>query len=176
MSQLFLCSDFILHRISIRFILYTIIIFVEISCAGSPRYLKNEKVSSVRVSSKNQINHSNTQLTHKKKHTHTPQANTIQTKGKASYYAAKFHGRKTASGEIFNQEKLTGAHNTLPFGTMVRVTNCTNNRTVVVRINDRGPYKSDRIIDVSHAAAKQLGMIQQGVVPVIIKIISSPPH
>lgn len=82
--------------------------------------------------------------------------------GHASYYAAKFDGRKTANGEIFSNKKLTAAHRTLPFGTIVKVTNVKNNKSVVVRINDRGPYAKNRIIDLSHAAADSLGIIHAG--------------
>ncbi|MCY1284397.1 Endolytic peptidoglycan transglycosylase RlpA [compost metagenome] len=89
--------------------------------------------------------------------------------GKASYYGARHHGKRTASGERFNQNALTAAHRTLPFGTRVRVTNLRNDRTVVVRINDRGPYGRGRIIDVSHKAAEVLGMIRSGVVPVRVE-------
>src|SRR5688572_26363731 len=81
------------------------------------------------------------------------------TLGVASYYAAKYHGRKTASGEIFDMNKMTAAHRTLPFGERVRVTNLGNERSVVVVINDRGPFVKGRIIDVSLAAARKLDMI-----------------
>lgn len=89
--------------------------------------------------------------------------------GKASYYGSRHHGRRTASGERFDQNALTAAHRTLPFGTQVRVTNLNNNRTVVVRINDRGPYGRGRIIDLSFKAAQQLDMIRTGVVPVRVE-------
>ncbi|SDK88412.1 septal ring lytic transglycosylase RlpA family protein [Pseudomonas indica] len=89
--------------------------------------------------------------------------------GKASYYGSRHHGRRTASGERFDQNALTAAHRTLPFGTRVRVTNLNNNRTVVVRINDRGPYGRGRIIDLSFKAAQQLDMIRPGVVPVRVE-------
>lgn len=82
--------------------------------------------------------------------------------GSASYYAAKFHGRRTASGEAFDNTAMTAAHRTLPFGSKVRVTNPANGKSVVVRINDRGPFHKNRLIDVSHAAAKQLGLIARG--------------
>ena len=84
-------------------------------------------------------------------------------RGQASYYGAKYHGRPTASGETFNQNALTAAHPSLPFGTTVRVKNVANGRTVSVRINDRGPFVGGRIIDLSRAAASQLGMVQSGV-------------
>lgn len=82
--------------------------------------------------------------------------------GTASYYATKYHGRKTASGEVYNMNRLTAAHRTLPFGTRVKVTNLSNNRSVMVHVNDRGPFARGRIIDVSLAAAKQLEMVGRG--------------
>jgi rare lipoprotein A len=78
--------------------------------------------------------------------------------GIASFYGEEFHGRKTASGEKYDMHKLTAAHRTLPFGTKVKVTNIANGRSVVVRINDRGPFKKDRIIDLSFEAARRLGI------------------
>lgn len=93
--------------------------------------------------------------------------------GKASWYGPRFHGRKTASGEIFNQHELTAAHRSLPFGTRVRVTNLKNGRSVVVRINDRGPYAKGRLIDLSRAAAKHLGMLDSGVAQVRLERLAS---
>lgn len=92
----------------------------------------------------------------------------VTEKGQASYYADKFEGRKTANGEIFSQSKLTAAHRTLPFGTIVVVKNLANGKTVKVRINDRGPFVSGRIIDLSRAAASALGYINAGVTSVEI--------
>jgi rare lipoprotein A len=95
--------------------------------------------------------------------------------GRASYYSDKFHGRRTASGERFNQHKLTAAHRSLPFGTMVRVTNHRNGKSVVVKINDRGPWGNrGGIIDLSRAAAKQIDMIRAGRVPVTVEILRDP--
>ena len=82
--------------------------------------------------------------------------------GTASYYGRRFHGRRTANGERFDMAQLTAAHRTLPFGSLVQVTNPSNGRSVVVRINDRGPFHGGRVIDVSRAAAEQLGLIQRG--------------
>lgn len=82
--------------------------------------------------------------------------------GVASYYGKRFHGRRTASGERFDMHAMTAAHRTLPFGTLVEVTNPQNGETVTVRINDRGPFHSDRVIDVSRAAATKLGLIGRG--------------
>ena len=91
--------------------------------------------------------------------------------GKASWYGPGFHGRLTANGERYNQNAMTAAHRRLRFGTRVRVTNLKNGRSVVVRINDRGPYINGRVIDVSAAAARTLGMIKSGVAPVKITIL-----
>lgn len=92
-------------------------------------------------------------------------------KGLASWYGNEYHGRQTASGELFDQEAMTAAHKKLPFGTVVRVHNLKNGRSVVVRINDRGPFVRRRIIDLSKGAARQLDMIRDGVVPVRIEVL-----
>lgn len=94
------------------------------------------------------------------------------TTGIASYYADFFEGRTTANGEIFTQQKLTAASRTLPFGTIVRVTRIDNNKSVTVRINDRGPYVKGRIIDLSKSAAEKLDMIEKGIVKVKLEIIN----
>lgn len=91
--------------------------------------------------------------------------------GKASYYADKFDGRKTASGEVFRQSKLTAAHKTLPFGTVVKVTNLNNKKSVIVKINDRGPFVKGRIIDLSKKAALAIDMVRSGVVPVKVEVL-----
>lgn len=92
-------------------------------------------------------------------------------RGGASYYADKFDGRQTASGETFRQNKLTAAHRTLAFGTMVRVKNLKNGKTVDVKINDRGPFVSGRIIDLSRAAAEKIDMIRDGVANVEVTVL-----
>jgi rare lipoprotein A len=96
----------------------------------------------------------------------------VQT-GKASFYADKFEGSPTASGEKYKHAKLTAAHKTLPFGTVVRVTNVANNKTVEVVVNDRGPYVDGRIIDLSRSAAQQLDFIQQGLADVKVEVIDA---
>lgn len=102
-----------------------------------------------------------------------PSANTGEKLyGKASYYAEFHNGRATANGEIFDSSKLTAAHKTLPFGTVVRVTNLRNKKQVDVVINDRGPFAPGRIIDLSRAAAEQIDMIRDGVVDVQVEILS----
>ncbi|MGK7943721.1 MAG: septal ring lytic transglycosylase RlpA family protein [Microcystaceae cyanobacterium] len=92
-------------------------------------------------------------------------------RGTASWYGPGFHGRRTANGERYNQHGLTAAHRHLPFGTRVRVTNLRNNRSVVVRINDRGPFVGGRIIDLSAGAAKQIGVYHSGIAPVKVEIL-----
>ncbi len=91
--------------------------------------------------------------------------------GVASWYGGKFHGRKTASGEVYDQNRMTAAHRTLPFGTRVEVTNLRNGRSVVVTINDRGPFIKGRIIDVSRRAAGKLGFRNQGVTRVRVRTV-----
>jgi rare lipoprotein A len=98
----------------------------------------------------------------------------IEVKGTASFYAKRLQGRKTANGEIYDPTKLTAAHRTLPFDTMVEVTNLQNGKTVQVRINDRGPFRKSRIIDLSRAAAERLEMIDKGVAQVIIQYPRDP--
>lgn len=92
----------------------------------------------------------------------------FQQSGMASFYANRLHGRRTASGERYDKHAMTAAHRHLPFGTVVNVVNLKNGRKVEVRINDRGPHRKGRIIDLSHAAAKQLGMLKDGVTRVEI--------
>jgi len=95
--------------------------------------------------------------------------------GMAVYYADSLHGRPTASGEPYDKEALTAAHRELPFGTLVRVTRLDNRRSVVVRINDRGPFRDERrIIDLSRAAAERIDMIRAGVVEVRVEVVSGP--
>ena len=91
--------------------------------------------------------------------------------GKASFYADKFEGRSTASGEIFSQKKLTAAHRSLAFGTHVKVTNLKNGKSVVVTINDRGPFVKGRIIDLSKRAASKIDLITDGVAEVSLEVI-----
>jgi rare lipoprotein A len=94
--------------------------------------------------------------------------------GIASYYASRFHGRRTASGERYDQNELTAAHPTLPFGTRARVTHVGNGRSVEVRINDRGPWKDGRIVDLSRAAAEVLGFLRDGLARVRLEVLELP--
>ena len=92
----------------------------------------------------------------------------------ASWYGKKFDGRETANGETYNENALTAAHKSLPFGTILKVTNPRNNKIVFVRINDRGPYIEGRDLDLSKASAKALGMLRKGVVKVKIEELTVP--
>jgi rare lipoprotein A len=113
----------------------------------------------------------------KKKHmaSNVPRAPQGPETGIASWYGHPYHGRAAADGEIYDMEKMTAAHRTLPFGTWVRVTNLSNDKNVDVRIIDRGPFIDGRIIDLSHSAAQAIDLIGPGVARVRIDIISAPP-
>lgn len=99
---------------------------------------------------------------------------TFEEVGLASWYGAPHHGRRTASGEIYDMNQLTAAHKSLPFGTRLLVINRNTSRTAEVRVNDRGPFVKGRILDVSYAAARQLGVAAEGVFPVRLRVISLP--
>ncbi len=92
-------------------------------------------------------------------------------RGTASFYAEAFHGRRTASGEIYDMNSMTCAHRTLPFGTILDVENLENGSTVTVRVNDRGPFVGGRIIDLSRAAADRLGIIEPGTSEVMLRVV-----
>lgn len=95
--------------------------------------------------------------------------------GLAAYYSSRLHGRKTASGKVFDQNALTAAHPTLPFGSRVKVTNIKNGLSVIVQINDRGPKQAGRVIDLSRAAAQLLGIRRAGMAQVQLEVISAKP-
>jgi rare lipoprotein A len=120
---------------------------LALGCASSPRFVVREAPEVV-----------------------TPSAAFIQD-GVASYYAEEFDGRKTSSGETYNMNDLTAAHQTLPFGTIVKVTNKATGKSVTVRINDRGPFLKDRIIDLSRSAAQKIGMIGPGTAEVHLEVL-----
>lgn len=101
-----------------------------------------------------------------------PQDESKIQKGMASWYGPRFHGKRTANGEVYNQHALTAAHRTLPMGTKAIVTNVDTGESVEVRINDRGPYKYGRVIDLSYAAARQIGMWATGTAPVRVEVLN----
>ena len=139
-------------------ILYCFIILILFSCVASPRYSSST--------------HKNTP----KKHNSTPlKKNTVKQgeviRGVSSWYGPNFHGKLTANGEVYDQYGVTAAHKTLPLGTVARVTNIDNGKSIILRINDRGPYVGDRILDCSYGAAIKLGFKDSGTANVEIKII-----
>ena len=101
-------------------------------------------------------------------------ASADSSEGKVAHYGKKFNGRKTASGERFNAGAMTMAHKTLPFGTMVKVTNLKNNKSVVVRVNDRGPSTPDRIGDLTSGAASKIRMLRAGVIDAKLEVVGQP--
>lgn len=109
---------------------------------------------------------------HHRVHHKSSHRNTDPRHGLASWYGPKFHGKKTATGERFNMYAMTAAHKSLPLRSYAQVTNLRNHKTVIVRINDRGPYHGKRVMDLSYAAAKELGMKKAGTAPVEITPIS----
>lgn len=96
--------------------------------------------------------------------------------GKASWYGKKFHGRKTANGEIYNMYAMTAAHKTLPLGTWVRVDNLSNKKSIIVRVNDRGPFVTGRIIDLSYTAAQKMDIVGPGTAPVLVTALGRASH
>ncbi|MCX8054897.1 MAG: septal ring lytic transglycosylase RlpA family protein [Ignavibacteria bacterium] len=141
-------------------LLYIFVSILLVSCASTVRFTDNI---------------SNSSLNTKPNASSGTQPNDLPAgytfRGKASYYSDKFHGRSTASGDIFDQNKLTAAHRSLPFGTKLKVINLKNSRSVVVIINDRGPFVEGRIIDLSYEAARQLDMLQDGIADVECTIL-----
>ncbi|MDP2885904.1 MAG: septal ring lytic transglycosylase RlpA family protein [Ignavibacteria bacterium] len=140
---------------------------ILVGCASAPRFATRSNPPSPQTES--------TAETTKSEKTRPPRNPTgkilLTLEGVASYYADDYHGKQTSNGEIFDMNELTAAHRTLPFGTTARVTNLENKKTVVVRINDRGPFKEGRIIDLSLAAAKELDLIRMGTARVRIEVL-----
>ncbi len=136
------------------------------SLLTSSPYLSSNQKEPYLLESK--INNNQTALTS------TSVNSTVYQTGTASWYGPHFQGRKTANGEVFNMYKLTAAHRKLPLPSYVKVTNQNNGKSVIVRVNDRGPYHGKRIIDLSYAAAKQIGMLTTGTAPVSLQLVSPP--
>lgn len=136
-------------------------------CASTARFTTRSTPPSPKAEST-----SETAKSEKTKPPRNPSGKVLLTlEGIASYYADDYHGRQTSNGEIFDMNALTAAHRTFPFGTTVRVTNVENKKKVVVRINDRGPFKEGRIIDLSLAAAKELDLIRMGTARVKLEVL-----
>ena len=140
---------------------------ILIGCASTPRFATRSTPPSPKAE-----NTAETTKSEKTKPPRNPSGKVLLTlEGIASYYADDYHGKQTSNGEIFDMNALTAAHRTLPFGTTVRVTNVENKKNVVVRINDRGPFKEGRIIDLSLAAAKELDLIRMGTARVKLEVL-----
>ncbi len=137
--------------------------FLLASCSSVARFTSNENTNEGKTITS--TGHENDLLRYNN-------AKTLKTiSGIASYYGYKFNGRTTASGEVYNMYALTAANNMLPLNTIVRVTNIENGKQVILRINDRGPFIKDRLIDVSYEAALKLGMITNGTTKVIVDVL-----
>ena len=142
-----------------KFIL--LVFFVNlIACSNSPRYRTGTVKTSVRKSKSPAPLKTKSNVKHRK-----------TMKGVSSFYAEDFHGKLTANGEVYDMYGLTAAHKTLPLNTIIRVTNLVNNKSLILRVNDRGPYVKGRILDCSYGAAKKLDFIVQGTTDVKIEVI-----
>ena len=139
-----------------KYILSLILFFIVFSCTPSPRYTPDKTKAIIKKPGKKT-----------KKYDRSKKV----LKGISSYYGPKFHGKLTANGEVYDMYGLTAAHKTLPLNTIVRVTNLSNDKSLILRINDRGPYVGDRILDCSYGAAKKLDFVQSGTTDVRIEVI-----
>ena len=138
-------------------------------CTPSPRYRSSSKPSSIATKKQKQKNKKHNK---KKKNNKSPFDKSKKVfRGISSYYGPQFHGKLTANGEIFDMYGVTAAHKEFPFNTIVRVTNENNGKSQIIRINDRGPYVGNRILDCSFGAAKKLGFVSEGTTPVKIEVI-----
>ena len=138
-------------------------------CTPSPRYRSSSKPSSTATKKQKQKNKKHNK---KKKNNKSPFDKSKKVfRGISSYYGPQFHGKLTANGEIFDMYGVSAAHKELPFNTVVRVTNEDNGKSLIIRINDRGPYISGRILDCSFGAAKKLGFVGEGTAPVKIEVL-----
>lgn len=149
-----------LFKIILKLNILGILVLLLFSCQSVIRFSDNSTSSSARIL--NSVNSKNDD---------NALPSGVVIKGYASYYGDEFDGRKTANGDIFSQSKFTAAHKSFPFGTKVKVTNLNNGLSVVVIINDRGPFVRGRVIDLSKAAALIIDMVNSGVVPVEIVVI-----
>jgi len=145
-----------------KILIYTIIISSTFfNCSNAPRYYKSDTTNVNRTSKKvSKSGKENKSKGHRK-----------IIKGISSFYAEDFHGKLTANGEVYDMYGLTAAHKTMPLNTICRVTNLENNKSLILRINDRGPYIKGRILDCSYGAAKKLDFINQGTTKVKIEVI-----
>ena len=141
---------------------YIILICFLLGCSSAPRYSAGNTISTKNINSSkgSKTKSKKRNIKHRK-----------IIKGVSSFYAEDFHGKLTANGEVYDMYGLTAAHKTLPLNTICRVTNLENNKSLILRINDRGPYVKGRILDCSYGAAKKLDFVTQGTTDVKIEII-----
>lgn len=150
-------SKFCCNRRIWNFLFTGFLFIVLASCASSPRFTK-ERFAEPKINTS-------------KKPAENPSDKATTYQGIVSYYAHDFHGKKTANGEIFDMHKLTAAHRSFPFNSKVRVTNISNGKSCVVRINDRGPFKLERIMDLSLGAAEAIEMTKSGTATVTLEVL-----
>lgn len=153
-------------RVIIRW-LSAVSCLIILGCASTPRFAEKEE--------HNRIDSGRTQKTVPVKDDEPARASTgkvlLTLEGIVSYYAHDFQGKQTSNGETFDMDDLTAAHRTFPFGTKVKVTNLENKKSVIVRVNDRGPFVEGRIMDLSMGAAKEIGLIQNGTVTARLEVL-----
>jgi rare lipoprotein A len=155
-----------------RIVLFAVLIIqVFCSCSPAPRYARVQQKPATAESAQSPASSQPYKIEGKTYYPieSAPVGKTFR--GLASYYSEEFHGRKTSNGEIFDMNGLTAAHKTFPFNTWLEVRNLANQRTVIVRVNDRGPFVDGRIIDLSYGAAKELHMLGTGVQEVEITVL-----
>ena len=160
-----------MERLSIILIRIFILVFIGllcVECAPDPRYKSgNSSITTLKKKDKKKISKKKSD----KQKTPIFKKSKMVYKGVSSYYGPKFHGKLTANGEIFDMYGVTAAHKEFPFNTVTRVTNENNGKSLIIRINDRGPYVDGRILDCSFGAAKKLGFVGAGTAPVKIEIL-----
>jgi len=144
-----------------KILFYTIIITTFFNCSNAPRYYKSDNTTINKTSKATSISGKEKRAKGHRK----------VIKGISSFYAEDFHGKLTANGEVYDMYGVTAAHKTMPLNTICRVTNLENNKSLILRINDRGPYIKGRILDCSYGAAKKLDFINQGTTKVKIEVI-----
>ena len=161
-----------MERLSIILIRIFILVFIgllSVDCSPAPRYKSGN--SSMTIHSKTDKKKTGKKKNDRLGKTLTFNKSKMVYKGISSYYGPKFHGKLTANGEIFDMYGVTAAHKEFPFNTVTRVTNENNGKSLIIRINDRGPYVDGRILDCSFGAAKKLGFVSEGTAPVRIEIL-----
>ena len=149
------------NSIVFKFLFTTFLCLIINACSPAPRYTSNESKSPIKSNIKTpSLSAKNKNIKHRR-----------VMKGVSSFYAEDFHGKLTANGEVYDMYGLTAAHKTLPLNTIVRVTNLLNNKSLILRINDRGPYVKGRILDCSYGAAKKLDFVKNGTTDVKVEVI-----